>query len=263
MSAPDPIVTGITIATALQVAKQGQDLLAAAMGHPGESIGTMLGNLGRRRIANIEQVWEKAGLTLLNLQLPEPPADIPLNTSVPILEAASLEEEPSRQDRWANLLANAADPRQLNPVQAAFAKTLNELGHREVRFLDALYKHASEANRLRGDSSRPEDVQYNRVSMLDVYFDAGLSSRQLAHMSVADSQGEHADEMLRQQREYRTMTDILVRLNVMEIIVNQIGHSGFDGKSPDLVRNFRLTAFGADFIRACQPPPTQSNNEAQ
>jgi hypothetical protein len=118
MNITDPVATGVALAGALQIAKQGQELIAAAFGHPGESIGTMLGNLGRRRIQNVEAVGNKAHLILLNIGVTPQEAD--LNVVQPLLEGASLQENPSMQEIWANLLANATDPRKQNPVAASF-----------------------------------------------------------------------------------------------------------------------------------------------
>jgi hypothetical protein len=64
---PDP-VTGLTIAGALGLAaKQAQDFISALSGHPGDSIGTILGTITKRRWDNAESVLNQAHLTLLNL----------------------------------------------------------------------------------------------------------------------------------------------------------------------------------------------------
>jgi len=137
MNIPDPVTTGVALAGALQIAKQGQVFIAAAFGHPGESIGTMLGNLGRRRVQNVEAIGNKAHLILLNIGVTPQEAD--LNVIQPLLEGASLQENPSMQEIWANLLANATDPRKLNPVTASFPRVLQDLGPREAKLLDGVY----------------------------------------------------------------------------------------------------------------------------
>jgi hypothetical protein len=135
---PDP-VTGLTIGAAIAVAaKQAQEFIAAVSGHPGESIGTILGTITKRRLDNAEAVGNQAYLTLLNIGI-EPEA-VPLSVLVPALEGASLQEEPPMQEMWANLLANAADPRKIAPVAATFPAILRELSARDVRFLDAIEK---------------------------------------------------------------------------------------------------------------------------
>jgi hypothetical protein len=62
---------------------------------------------------------------------------IPLRTSLPLLEAASLEEEDDLCDRWAALLANAAaTPASVPP---GFPSVLRELEPEAARVLDIIY----------------------------------------------------------------------------------------------------------------------------
>lgn len=63
----DSIETGIIIAATLTVAKRAEAFLAAASGHPGEDIGTILGNIANRRLKNAETVSGGSHLILLNL----------------------------------------------------------------------------------------------------------------------------------------------------------------------------------------------------
>src|ERR1700733_15638819 len=102
------VAIGTSVATINQVAKQVQDFIAAATGHPGESIGTILGNMANRRRHNVESVVGKAHFILLNLG--KMPREVPLNVLHPLLEGASLQEDDYLRDTWANLLANSADP---------------------------------------------------------------------------------------------------------------------------------------------------------
>lgn len=122
----DPVITGVVTAAALQVAKQGQDFIAAAAGRPGLSIGTILGEWAQRRVKNAEAIGNKAHLILLNLDLK--PKEAPFNVIQPLLESATLQDDPSLQETWANLLANAADPRRERPLNAIFPYILRDLG---------------------------------------------------------------------------------------------------------------------------------------
>jgi hypothetical protein len=121
-----------------QIAKQAQDFIAAASGHPGETAGTILGNIiTRRRLDNLTVVTTKAHLTLLNIGVI--PGEIPLNILQPSLEAASLAEDAEMQERWANLLANAANPQKYTEVHPAFARILGELAPEDALFLGRFY----------------------------------------------------------------------------------------------------------------------------
>lgn len=66
------------------------------------------------------------------------PKEVPLRTSVPLLEAASLEEDEDLQDRWASLLANAAGG--IVDVPPSFANVLRELDPVSAKILDFVYQ---------------------------------------------------------------------------------------------------------------------------
>jgi hypothetical protein len=147
MGAPDPVTTGLAtgfaLATANQIAKQAQDFIAAVAGHKGESVGTILGSLVERRRKNAEAAAGGAYLTLLNIGVT--PAEIPLKVLQPALDAASLEEDESMQQLWANLLANAADARHPGKILPSFPQILHQLRPSDAQFLNNLVD-AWEAN---------------------------------------------------------------------------------------------------------------------
>ncbi len=107
---------------------------------------------------------------------------IPLKVLVPMLENASLEEEESLQNRWAALIANAAnyDKDLLSPV--VYTSILNNLTHKEVIALDylkeegiityaGLYKYSdiSESQmdnlfRLKLIQNQPPDIEMDEVA---------------------------------------------------------------------------------------------------
>jgi len=251
MNIPDPVTTGVALAGALQIAKQGQEFIAAAFGHPGESIGTMLGNIGRRRIQNAEAVGNKAHFILLDIGVT--PQEAALDVIQPLLEGASLQEEPNLQDAWANLLANATDPRKQNPVSAAFPGVLQDLGPREAKFLNSVYLNSVERLSSNPPWKGPGDAVHSTETLRDLYYKAGLSTRRLAFLNVGDG-ADNPEELQLQQREFRMTIDVLERHNLIQRIVTMTGHAGFDGGTNKLGEIFRLTAFGSAFIKACRPP---------
>jgi hypothetical protein len=175
MSIPDPVSTGIVTAGALQLAKQAQDFIAAASGHPGKSLGEILGDWSRRRIQNVEAVGNKARLILLNLGVE--PKPVPLKVIQPLLDAASVEEIPEMQEVWANLLANAADPQQANNVLPSFVETLKDLGPRDAKFLDLLYRDYETAVKNNPDDWQHKDAAtFTEDELMRVYAEAGLGN---------------------------------------------------------------------------------------
>src|SRR4051812_33069385 len=55
------------------------------------------------------------------------PELVPDYIAIPLLEAAMLTDDEILQDTWANMMANAADPRQSRPVRALFPEMLRGL----------------------------------------------------------------------------------------------------------------------------------------
>jgi hypothetical protein len=52
-------MTGVVLAATLQAAKQAQDFLAAAPGHKGDSLGTILGDMIHRRQQRARITFER------------------------------------------------------------------------------------------------------------------------------------------------------------------------------------------------------------
>lgn len=64
---------------------------------------------------------------------------IPLNVAVPILEAASLEENDDLQDLWAALFVNAVDADSDVEVKRMFVSILQDVGVLDAEILTAIY----------------------------------------------------------------------------------------------------------------------------
>lgn len=73
----------------------------------------------------VEALHEAKGLR--GKQLPLPP-----KFALPIVEAASLEEEEPLQNLWAHLIANATDPKHQEQIHPAFAGVIRELSADEA-----------------------------------------------------------------------------------------------------------------------------------
>ncbi len=71
------------------------------------------------------------------------PQVVKMNVLVPLLEAGSLEDDETMSDRWAALLANAANPEADSPdVQPSFPEILRQLTPRDAAILDAVFEVA-------------------------------------------------------------------------------------------------------------------------
>lgn len=70
------------------------------------------------------------------------PNPIALKLLLPALDCASVEDDEDLHTIWANLLANAADPRAQGRVLPSFITILKDLTTWDVKFLDALVRNA-------------------------------------------------------------------------------------------------------------------------
>lgn len=67
------------------------------------------------------------------------PQQVPLKVLAPLLENCSLEEEESMQNRWAALLANAADPNFEEEIRPSFTSILKDLSPKDASILDGIF----------------------------------------------------------------------------------------------------------------------------
>lgn len=253
MSNPDPVTTIITAvaATALnQVAKQAADFLAAVTGHKGESIGTILGSTAERRWKNAEAATGSAYLTLLNIGVAA--GEIPLKVLQPSLEGASLEEEPSMQEIWGNMMANAADTRRPGFVEPSFPAILKSLTSREVRFLDAFVRKVRAEG---GAHTFPDaDVEFIAHALKESFDEAGLSTVPISAQPrlPGSIRGEYQIEGDRMG--FYMCLDLLISHRLVEKHIRTVTHDALNAASGQAYETFSITALGTSFIRACQPP---------
>jgi hypothetical protein len=235
MDHSESVISG---AAALAVAaKQTQDFIGAVTGHPGESIGTIFGGWMRRRKENAEKVAYGAHLTLLNLGLTAD--EVPLRVLMPALEHASVEEDQSMQERWSNLLANAADPRHDIEITQTYSTVLAELTPVQAKMLDAVYRNA--AGRCHG-TIFIEDIFYSMYDLGHLY-----------HQEiVVPIHGPSAPVTITLQS--RASIDVLRRTGLLDVrtLENKIYQGNNPSDRQPLI--YTLSALGLAFYRACQPP---------
>ena len=76
---------------------------------------------------------------LRELGLPAPTRAVPLKIAIPLLQSASMEDEDELQDRWVNLLVNAANAESGIDIQRSYIEILSQISSLEARILDAVY----------------------------------------------------------------------------------------------------------------------------
>lgn len=93
-----------------------------------------------RRIESMHTILKAAQNKLNSLSLsPEEYKDISLKCQIPIIEYASLEEDVSLQELWANLITNILNPYFKNDIRLTFINILRELAPIDALLLNALY----------------------------------------------------------------------------------------------------------------------------
>jgi len=123
---------------ALEAFEEARRFLERIVGPPLDELGGLLADHVRLfRFRKQVQILEKARKILLDKGID--PKKVSLKTLVPILEEGSLEEDESMSDRWASLLATAADPSSTISVQPSFPEILKELSPKQALILDNIF----------------------------------------------------------------------------------------------------------------------------
>jgi len=90
------------------------------------------------------------------------PKRVPLKLLLPIIDAASVEEDEDLHSLWANLLTNVADPGAAPRPYRAFVEVLKQLSSEEARLFNALFDQIEssikEWNSLQNDAERAKQM---------------------------------------------------------------------------------------------------------
>ena len=118
-----------------------KDIIGKILGYPFEEIGGIIGDPIRYlRIKILIILFKKFKKLLKNNNIE--PQKIPLKILSPLLESASLEEDESLSDRWAELLLSASNPSTSKNVRPAFIEILKTLTPIEAKILDDIYNNS-------------------------------------------------------------------------------------------------------------------------
>jgi hypothetical protein len=244
--------------------KEAQSFLSKVLSEPAIALGGLLADkINARRHRNLIPIVLEANKRLHEAGL-EPKA-VPLKIIHPLLESASLEEEPELQKLWANLLSNAADPRHTNRVLPIFISMLNSLTTSDAKFLDALYDARNVKQKVA--------IAQSEVDLLDV----GISERQLQdigcecgvippYLTFSPSQASEKNQYFQDSKKaLHRMVDTLRRNGIVKeatlplpvkISKSQIETGSYEQETLDIdtEQEYTLTQLGIDFIRACRAP---------
>lgn len=191
------------------------------------------------------------------------PRQIPDNIAIPALSYAWLQDDESLQSRWAALLANAADPRDIVSVLPSFTTILSELTARDAQFLDALHDDASKTRR--SVQSNLSAIRFREEILTKIYTDAGLSrtkpliwQSQQFRWNTPDLDADFTEFFL-------ALGTLLRHGLIAETEQLEFAETVLKAKSvltdPQVTmpkmkteRFYSLTELGVSFVRACQAP---------
>jgi hypothetical protein len=146
--------------------------------------------------------------------------EVPGRILFPLLDYASVEDDPSLQEKWAALLSNAASAGSANEILPGYLDVLKQLTPIHVRILDWMIQQEHER-------AWPDVPNWRDIPRAEIEQTFSLSP---AHYALL-------------------MAD-LDRLKLLRGLVTTVGSVTDNRMQYDLMV---LTPFGIGFIRACQP----------
>lgn len=237
-------------------AKQAESFLCKVLGEPGKALGGLFTDqVNARRYRNLIRIVIQSNQAAKDAGLQA--GAIPLKIIHPLLENASLEEDPDLATMWANLLANAADPKSSEIVRPLYVTILKELLPGEAKFLNALYDDSIE-KRHRVEKSLSEELA-TMLSQHPVkeYPFGGYTFSSL--WSVAESVAVGGSTEVLQR-----LVDVLVRHGLLQKTIDaeplRLRRSDLPRTEEqetlhiDITEAFDLTQLAADFLQACRTP---------
>jgi abortive infection alpha-like protein len=208
----DPL-TGIAKQTLAPVG----DVIKRIAGPLADEIGESLALLARPyRIALSVKMFKKTQRTLKEAGLPAQP--VPPRLFLPMLEAASIENDEDLHTKWSALLANAASsPEKVHP---SFIEILKQLTPDDARLLDKLYT-----------ATNDQKYRWLNRSLWD-----------------ADQYGIPFQNLMR-----LGMIQVTYDVDGMKVSMRSSGDPFVSG---EMKEERWLTEFAVAFIEACHPPKT-------
>ncbi|WP_231403253.1 Abi-alpha family protein [Hymenobacter guriensis] len=215
------------------------------LGPTGDEIGKfVLSRLKLLPIIKQVQLYSKADAMLKDSGVV--PHQVESKILLPLVEAASLEEDDSLFNKWAALLANAA-VYQTGAIQPAFVEVLKQLTPRQAYMLDTLFRLA------------PGDLPPSQPTIFGAFTPRPFGFE--AYMKEVGAYGNVEGE-INQDAYNATFLDLdnLFRLRLFIGPDNMIATKSITEKRARIgysSKTLALTHFGHSFIVACQPPTSE------
>jgi hypothetical protein len=182
---------------------------------------------------------------------------------VHLLQSALLEDDETLQDMWANLLANACDPRELSPVEGLYVSILKELNARDVKILNGIYAIARQRAAPLWAVEPISGVEFSKNDLVRLFGELGLSNfPNPLHITQGEADANRA-LVDADDRNFACSMDVLTKNRLVKETFKTKGNDVKDFATGNVTETnftiqgvFGLTDLGVGFVEACQPPPT-------
>lgn len=221
-----------------------RDFLQKLTGPWAEEIGLAFGDVARvyrfkravRLLEKVKKILEDAGIN---------PHGVNPRILLPIIECASLEGDEDLHDRWANLLANAANPDIDDEVLPAFSGVLRDLLPYEVRILDRIYEFALHVEPGRFLEFNRDLGDYGDI--IDKFIPEGF-------LPEGDIE-EEEDRSAPLGNKLLLIFNNFIRLGIIEEhTFTKMSTTYVPGERFETETRCELTTFGFIFLKACHNP---------
>ncbi len=182
-----------------------------------------------------------------------------------LLEGASLEENEDLHDKWAALLANAANPDLESLVRPSFTETLRLMTPEVARFLDAVFARATatpsnpapaaDLGIAYYEEKSPQPAAHRNIhaiTLVDLgtyntlFALFGKAGGTLNPPGIVVTSGSGPTETEQDEADRQNFAVVMDELNRFQMWnVNTYHVSG---------EHFHLSSYAAQFLAACQPP---------
>ena len=163
-------------------------------------------------------------------------AAVPGRVLLPLLEAASLEDDQQLRRMWSTLLANAADSTRPGDMLPSFVSILSELSPVEALILENLYIQERDTTRRIDYKADQPSARFNPAAL-----------------KVFSDEGNGFVELELPFKNYRVVADNLMRLGLVE---QQFTGAAYGSKASSRVYSeLTLTPLGHQVVQRCVTPP--------
>lgn len=213
-----------TTGKAIDAAEKAGGFIAKYIGGPLEqAVGMWEDKLKYTRWERQLRLMQRAEGVIRELGINQPTRAVPMKIAIPLLQGASLEDDDDLQDRWVNLLVNAATVESGIGVIPIYSEILSHLTPLEALILDKIYA-------LPYDQMRYEGVYTSELPDSARICDDG-------------GKGDHTKEPM---HAVKLALASLHRSGCLSITMSMGGGEMFYRVNP--------TELGRSFVRACQRP---------